>query len=34
MVMPGGVSISVYPYATAIVGMIDEYMQEALGGDY
>lgn len=34
MVMPGVVSISVYPYATAVVGMIDEYMQEALGGDY
>ena len=34
MVMPGGVSINAYPYATTIVAMIDEYMQEALGGDY
>lgn len=34
MVMPGVISINVYPYANTVVGMIDAYMEEALGGDY
>lgn len=34
MVMPGMITINVYPYSNSVNQMIDEYMESALGGEY